>query len=114
MLRESAFRVFIKETTEESVNPRGAVKIHSSVEKSLHRKTISHALHRFGLCGRVGRGKLLVKENHSKSCLEFARSHVRTKQACGRRDCGHMRADSDFFPLVLNVMCGKSRHCRSP
>ncbi|XP_062847483.1 uncharacterized protein LOC134309924 [Trichomycterus rosablanca] len=48
----------------------------AQVGESVHRTTISRALHKCGLYGRVARRKPLLKENHKKSRLQFARSHV--------------------------------------
>ncbi len=45
--------------------------------ESVHRTTISRALHKSGLYGRVARRKPLLKECHKKSRLQFASSHVR-------------------------------------
>ena len=41
-----------------------------------NKTTIARALHKSGLYGRVARRKPLLKENHKKSRLQFARSHV--------------------------------------
>ena len=38
--------------------------------------TISHALHKSGLYGRVARRKPLLEESHKKSCFQFARNYV--------------------------------------
>ncbi|MCJ8733927.1 hypothetical protein PDJAM_G00229400 [Pangasius djambal] len=46
------------------------------VGESVHRTTISRALHKSGLYGRVARRKPLLKESHKKSHLQFATSHV--------------------------------------
>uniref|UniRef100_A0AAZ1XDH6 Transposase Tc1-like domain-containing protein n=1 Tax=Oreochromis aureus TaxID=47969 RepID=A0AAZ1XDH6_OREAU len=48
----------------------------AQVGESVHRTTISHALHKVGLYGRVARRKPLLTENHKKSRLQFATSHV--------------------------------------
>ena len=48
----------------------------AQVGESVHRTTISRALHKSGLYGRVARRKPLLKESHKKSRLQFARSHV--------------------------------------
>lgn len=48
----------------------------AQVGESVHRTTISRALHKVGLYGRVARRKALLKENHKKSRLQFATSHV--------------------------------------
>ncbi|KAL0150495.1 hypothetical protein M9458_054312 [Cirrhinus mrigala] len=48
----------------------------AQVGESVHRTTISRALHKVGLYGRVARRKPLLKENHKKSRLQFATSHV--------------------------------------
>uniref|UniRef100_A0AAR2IYW9 Transposase n=2 Tax=Pygocentrus nattereri TaxID=42514 RepID=A0AAR2IYW9_PYGNA len=48
----------------------------AQVGETVHRTTISRALHKCGLYGRVARRKPLLKENHKKSRLQFARSHV--------------------------------------
>ncbi|KAL0162929.1 hypothetical protein M9458_042325, partial [Cirrhinus mrigala] len=48
----------------------------AQVGESVHRTTISRALHKVGLYGRVARRKTLLKENHKKSRLQFATSHV--------------------------------------
>uniref|UniRef100_A0A3Q4I3F8 Tc1-like transposase DDE domain-containing protein n=1 Tax=Neolamprologus brichardi TaxID=32507 RepID=A0A3Q4I3F8_NEOBR len=48
----------------------------AQVGESVHRTTISRALHKVGLYGRVARRKPLVTENHKKSSLQFATSHV--------------------------------------
>lgn len=48
----------------------------AQVGESVHRTTISRALHKSGLYGRVARRKPLLKESHKKSRLLFARSHV--------------------------------------
>uniref|UniRef100_A0A6I8RU66 Transposase n=1 Tax=Xenopus tropicalis TaxID=8364 RepID=A0A6I8RU66_XENTR len=47
----------------------------AQVGESVHRTTISRALHKVGLYGRVARRKPLLTENH-KSRLQFATSHV--------------------------------------
>ena len=46
------------------------------VEESVHRTTIGRALHKFGFYERVAKRKPLLKENHTKCHLPFARSHV--------------------------------------
>uniref|UniRef100_A0A669ESK4 Transposase Tc1-like domain-containing protein n=1 Tax=Oreochromis niloticus TaxID=8128 RepID=A0A669ESK4_ORENI len=48
----------------------------AQVGESVHRTTISRALHKVGLYGRVARRKPLLTENHKKSHLQFATSHV--------------------------------------
>ena len=48
----------------------------AQVGESVHRTTISHALHKSGLYGRVARRKPLLKQSHKKSRLQFATSHV--------------------------------------
>uniref|UniRef100_A0A8C9YNW9 Transposase Tc1-like domain-containing protein n=1 Tax=Sander lucioperca TaxID=283035 RepID=A0A8C9YNW9_SANLU len=48
----------------------------AQVGESTHRTTISHALHKSGLYGRVARRKPLLKQSHKKSHLQFATSHV--------------------------------------
>ena len=48
----------------------------AQVGESVHRTTISRALHKSGLYGRVARRKPLLKERHKKSRLQFATSHV--------------------------------------
>uniref|UniRef100_A0A803JNW0 Tc1-like transposase DDE domain-containing protein n=1 Tax=Xenopus tropicalis TaxID=8364 RepID=A0A803JNW0_XENTR len=47
----------------------------AQVGESVHRTTISRALHKVGLYGRVARRKPLLTENHKKSRLQFATSH---------------------------------------
>ncbi|MGL4646725.1 MAG: hypothetical protein ACRCVL_06425, partial [Cetobacterium sp.] len=46
------------------------------VGESVHRTTISRALHKSGLYGRVARRKPLLNESHKKSRLQFGTSHV--------------------------------------
>uniref|UniRef100_A0A803KFC9 Transposase Tc1-like domain-containing protein n=1 Tax=Xenopus tropicalis TaxID=8364 RepID=A0A803KFC9_XENTR len=48
----------------------------AQVGESVHWTTISRALHKVGLYGRVARRKPLLTENHKKSGLQFATSHV--------------------------------------
>ncbi|KAG2458981.1 TC1A transposase, partial [Polypterus senegalus] len=48
----------------------------AQVGESVHGTTISPALHKVGLYGRVARRKPLFTENHKKSHLQFATSHV--------------------------------------
>uniref|UniRef100_A0AAX7UC00 Transposase Tc1-like domain-containing protein n=1 Tax=Astatotilapia calliptera TaxID=8154 RepID=A0AAX7UC00_ASTCA len=48
----------------------------AQVGESVHRTTISRALHNVGLYGRLARRKPLLTENHKKSRLQFATSHV--------------------------------------
>uniref|UniRef100_A0A6I8Q9Z7 Uncharacterized protein n=1 Tax=Xenopus tropicalis TaxID=8364 RepID=A0A6I8Q9Z7_XENTR len=48
----------------------------AQVGESVHRTTISRALHKVGLYRRVARRKPLLTENHKKSRLQFATSHV--------------------------------------
>ena len=48
----------------------------SQVGESIHRTTISCALHKLGPSGRVARREPLLKQNHKKSCLQFATCHV--------------------------------------
>uniref|UniRef100_A0A3P8R957 Transposase Tc1-like domain-containing protein n=1 Tax=Astatotilapia calliptera TaxID=8154 RepID=A0A3P8R957_ASTCA len=48
----------------------------AQVGESVHRTTISRALHKVGLYGRVVRRKPLLTENQKKSRLQFATSHV--------------------------------------
>uniref|UniRef100_A0A669EVF3 Transposase n=1 Tax=Oreochromis niloticus TaxID=8128 RepID=A0A669EVF3_ORENI len=48
----------------------------AQVGESVNRTTISRALHKVGLYGRVARRKPLLTENHKKSRLQFATSHV--------------------------------------
>uniref|UniRef100_A0A803JX04 Transposase Tc1-like domain-containing protein n=1 Tax=Xenopus tropicalis TaxID=8364 RepID=A0A803JX04_XENTR len=48
----------------------------AQVGESVHRTTISRALHKVSLYGRVARRKPLLTENHKKSHLQFATSHV--------------------------------------
>ena len=48
----------------------------AQVGESVHRTTISCALHKSGLYIIVIRRKPLLKESHKKSPLQFARSHV--------------------------------------
>ena len=42
----------------------------------VHKSTISRALHKTGLYGRVARKKPLLKKNHLKARLEFANRHL--------------------------------------
>ena len=51
-------------------------RFNTQVGESVHRTTISCALHKSGLYGRVARRKPLLKESHKKSPLQFARSHA--------------------------------------
>uniref|UniRef100_A0A803JWK5 Transposase Tc1-like domain-containing protein n=1 Tax=Xenopus tropicalis TaxID=8364 RepID=A0A803JWK5_XENTR len=46
----------------------------AQVGESVHSTTISRALHKVGLYGRVARRKPLLTENHKKSRLQFATS----------------------------------------
>ena len=48
----------------------------AQVGESVHRTTISCALHKSGLYGRVVKRNPMLKASHKKSCLQFARSHV--------------------------------------
>ncbi|MCJ8737403.1 hypothetical protein PDJAM_G00023560 [Pangasius djambal] len=48
----------------------------AQVGESVYRTTISRALHKSGLNGRVARRKPLLKESHKKSRLQFETSHV--------------------------------------
>uniref|UniRef100_A0AAX7UKG3 Transposase Tc1-like domain-containing protein n=1 Tax=Astatotilapia calliptera TaxID=8154 RepID=A0AAX7UKG3_ASTCA len=74
--------------------------------ESVHRTTISRALHKVGLYGRVARRKPLLTENHKKSRLQFTTSHVGTRQTCGRRCSGQMRPKWNFLAKMQNTMCG--------
>ena len=48
----------------------------AQVGEPVHRTTISRALHKSGLYGRVARREPLLKERHKKSRLQFATSHA--------------------------------------
>uniref|UniRef100_A0A803JWW4 Transposase Tc1-like domain-containing protein n=1 Tax=Xenopus tropicalis TaxID=8364 RepID=A0A803JWW4_XENTR len=81
----------------------------AQVGESVHRTTISRALHKVGLYGRVARRKPLLTENHKKFRLQFATSHVGGgggQQTCGRRCSGQMRPKWNFLPKMQNAMCG--------
>uniref|UniRef100_A0A669E9Q2 Tc1-like transposase DDE domain-containing protein n=1 Tax=Oreochromis niloticus TaxID=8128 RepID=A0A669E9Q2_ORENI len=78
----------------------------AQVGESVHRTTISRALHKVGLHGRGARRKPLLRENHKKSRLQFATRHVGTQQTCGRRCSGQMRPKWNFLAKMQNAMCG--------
>lgn len=44
----------------------------AQVRESVHRTTIIHVFLKSGLCGRLARRKLLLKESHKKFCSQFA------------------------------------------
>lgn len=76
-LTERARRALVREAAKRPmITLEELQKSTAQVGESVHRTTISRALHKSGLHGRVARRKPLLKERHKKSRLQFAKSHV--------------------------------------
>lgn len=72
-----ARKALIREATKRPMVTLGELQISTAqVGESVHRKTISHTIHKYCLYRRVVRKKSLSKESRN-SHLKFAISHVR-------------------------------------
>ena len=78
----------------------------AQVGESVHRTTLSHALYKLGLYGRVARGKLVLQQSHKKSCLQFATSHVVDTTNMWRKVLWSDETKIEVLGLNANAMCG--------
>ena len=82
----------------------------AQVGKSVHRTTISHALHKAGLSGRVARREPLLKQSHAvcdKPCGGYNK-HV--------EEGALVRWDQNwcFWPKCKMLCVAENEHCTSP
>ncbi|MBN3274470.1 TCB1 transposase, partial [Polyodon spathula] len=71
----------------------------SNTGQSVHESTLSQALHKFGLYGRVARRKPLLKKAHLESCLKYAKKHSRDSVAMWQKVLWSDETKMELFGL---------------
>ena len=101
---DEARRRLIREATK---RPMATLKeLHAFMAKTghcVHVTTISQALHKSSLCGRVARRKPLFKKAHLESRLRYAKKILKP---CGKRFCGLTKPRWNFLAEMQNVTFG--------
>jgi len=95
-----ARRTLIREATK---RPKATLKdlqgFMAGTGQSVHMTTISQALHKAGLYGRVARKKPFLKKCHTQSCLRYAKTHLEDWKTIWQKLLWSDETKIDFFGL---------------